>query len=309
MVLLCVLAILVVIFLAVLYACYRMGFYYRDPQAAPQNYHTDEQIQAVRPVMDACILDFQQAAFENVSITSFDALDLTGRYYHNADNAPLYIQMHGYKGNALRDFCGTWAIARELGHNVLLIDQRAHGSSGGHTITFGIREHRDCLSWTEYACRRFGNIPVVLMGVSMGAATVLMASGLDLPKNVKAVVADCPYDAPASIIKQVVKAQMGMPVRLVYPLIRLSGRLYGRFDLESCSPLEAVKRSQTPVLLIHGEDDRFVPCRMSRNLREAAPETVCLHTIPGSGHALNQVYDPALYRSILVPFLKKHLTQ
>ena len=137
------------------------------------------------------------------TITSHDGLKLTGRYYHVSDGGPLEIQCHGYKGNPFVDFAGAWRIAKEAGRNVLLINQRCHGGSEGHTITFGILEKQDVMAWITYANNRFGKIPMLLNGVSMGAATVLMVAGMELPENVKGIIADCPYDAPANIIKKV----------------------------------------------------------------------------------------------------------
>ena len=286
---------------------YKLAFYYTDPQAGPYEYGTDPQILACKENLDAAIRNFEAAEYEDVFILSREGLKLTGRYYHNADGAPVQILCHGYKGNAIRDFSGMWPVATELGHNVLLIDQRAHGGSQGHTITFGVLEHQDVLGWIEYINCRFGNVPIVLGGVSMGAATVLMASGADLPENVKAVVADCPFDAPSNIIKKVLGQDMGMPVPVVYPLIKLGGMLYGHFNLDAGSPVEAVKLAKVPILLIHGDDDRFVPYAMSCNIHAAAPETIEFHTIPGAGHALDYATAPETFQEILRTFLKKHL--
>ncbi len=303
----CILIILVLLFLFALYYGYRLAFFYRDPKAAPTDYVRDDQVEQISQRLDETIAGFEAVPWEDVAITARDGTALTGRYYRAAEGAPLQIQFHGYKGNAIRDFCGVWPVAQKLGHNVLLVDQRCHGNSGGHTITFGIRERLDCLDWVNYACDRFGPVPTVLMGVSMGAATVLMASSLELPNNVKGIVADCPYDAPANIIKKVLGVEMGMPVKLVYPLIRLGGILYGRFDLEAASPLESVPNAKCPILLIHGDDDRFVPYEMSCRIYAAAPETVEFHTVPGSGHAMNSIWDPEQYRAVLLDFLRKTL--
>ncbi len=300
-----VLFVLAALILGALYYGYRLAFYYQDPQKSPYEYGEDAQILACREVLDSSIAEFEAASWEDVSIRSRDGLKLTGRYYHRWDGAPLEIHFHGYKGNAIRDFCGNWKISGEAGHNVLLIDQRCHGGSEGHTITFGIREREDCLKWVEYACGRFGEIPMLLCGVSMGAATVLMASGMDLPENVKGIVADCPYDAPANIIRKVLGKDMGMPEKLVYPLIRLGGRLYGGFDLEKASPVEAVKAAKVPILLIHGSADGFVPYEMSCRIHAAAPENIEFHTISGAGHALNYVTAPQEYEKILLGFIKR----
>lgn len=289
-------------FLYALHFGYKLAFHYDDPHDSPYAYQKDDQTLAVRPVWDPAIARFEKEPFEAVSITSHDGLTLTGKYYHYRDGAPLEVYCHGYKGNAIRDFCGAWQVAKADGRNVLLIDQRCHGSSQGHTITFGILEKRDVESWIRWAGQRFGDVPILLMGVSMGAATVLMAAGSELPETVRGVVADCPYDAPSNIIKKVLGQDMGMPVKLVYPLIRMGGMLYGKFNLDADSPVAAVKRAQIPILLIHGDDDRFVPYSMSVNIHGAAPEKIDFHTVPGAGHALNFATAPENYQALLHSF-------
>ncbi len=286
---------------------YKLAFWYEDPKESPYAYADDDQTRAVRSHWDGAMKRFEAEPYEAVSIRSHDGLVLTGKYYHYREGAPLEIQCHGYKGNAIRDFCGAWAAAKEDGRNVLLIDQRCHGDSQGHTITFGILERQDVLGWIAWAEKRFGKIPVLLNGVSMGAATVLMAAGMDLPGQVRGVIADCPYDAPSNIIKKVLGQDMGMPVKLVYPLIRMGGRLYGRFNLDADSPTAAVKRAKVPILLIHGDDDRFVPYAMSQNIHAAAPEKIEFHTIEGAGHALNYASAPEYYRTTLRAFARKVL--
>jgi len=307
MLILLLLLLLLAAFLYALHFGYKLAFQYQDPMASPYDYADDDQTRKIKPVQDEIIAEFLEVPYEEVSITSHDGLKLTGRYYHAADGAPLEIQCHGYKGNALRDFSGAWRIAKAAGRNVLLINQRCHGGSEGRTITFGILERKDVLGWIRYANGRFGNVPILLSGISMGAATVLMVSGMELPENVKGIIADCPYDAPAGIIKKVLGQDMGMPVKIVYPLIRLGGMLYGKFNLNADSPVEAVRKTQVPILLIHGDDDRFVPYPMSCNIHAAAPEKVEFHTISGAGHALNYVTDPEGYTAIINAFTERCL--
>lgn len=307
MLILILLAVVLAAFLYALHYGYKLAFQYTDPMESPFAYKDNEQTRKCKPVFDAVIGAFLEVPYEAVSITSHDGLKLTGQYYHVCDGAPLEIQCHGYKGNAIRDFSGAWQIAKAAGHNVLLINQRCHGGSEGRTITFGILERRDVMGWIRYANHRFGNVPILLSGVSMGAATVLMVSGMELPENVRGIIADCPYDAPSNIIRKVLGQDMGMPVKVVYPLIRLGGMLYGRFNLDSDSPVEAVKRSSVPILLVHGDDDQFVPHSMSCNIYAAAPEKIEFHTIPGAGHALNYVTDPEGYTRIVKGFYEKIL--
>ena len=200
---------------------------------------------------------------EKVEITSFDGLKLRGYYYEYSENSPLELIFHGYGGNAERDLSGGVERCFALGRSVILIDQRGAGESEGRICSFGINERRDCLSWIDFASKKFGNDrPIIIGGVSMGAATVMMASGENLPSNVVCVMADCGYSSSKKIIQKVV-AEMHLPVALLYPFIKLGGKIFGGFDLEETSPVEAVARSKAPIVFIHGDCDDFVPFDMS----------------------------------------------
>lgn len=286
------------------YFSYRVAFY------SPRNRKEDiyslpegEQYTQVSARMHASIRRAAAFPFQPVTITAFDGITLYGRYYHLRDGAPLQIQFHGYRGSGLRDFCGGLILAQELGHNALIVDQRAHGRSGGTTITFGVKERRDCLSWIEYALQRFGpDTKVLLSGISMGAATVLMAAQFPLPDNVAGIIADSPYTTPGAIIRKVC-TDAKLPARLLYPFILLSALLFGRFRLWDASAVKAVAQTRVPILLIHGEDDRFVPIQMSRELFDACASAKTLHTFPDAGHGLSFIADPARYRRITREFV------
>lgn len=237
-----------------------------------------------------------------MSVVSFDGLTLRGRYYECDPNAPIELMFHGYKGTAERDMSGGVARSFSVGHNALLIEQRGACRSEGNTITFGVREYRDCLTWTEYAVQQFGkDCRLILAGISMGASTVIMAGGNKLPPNVKYILADCGFSSPREIIRKVMKDRK-LPVKLVYPVVRLGALLFGGFDPEEWSPVEAVKRCEVPVILFHGEADDFVPCEMSRQIYDACTAPKKLVTIPGAGHGLAYPVDPEGYIAALTEF-------
>ena len=260
-----------------------------------------DQYEALLEGIFHCTRRMEEAPCRFVTIRSWDGVRLSGRYYHFSDTAPLLILFHGYRSMALRDSAGGYSLGRKAGFNVLAVDQRAHGRSGGKTITFGIKERKDCLRWIEFANRKFGNAPILISGLSMGASTVLMASGLPLPENVVCILADCPYDSPAGIIQKVAVDQ-GYPPKLVYPFILLGSFLFGRFRLTETTALEAVRACKIPILLMHGDDDRFVPVEMSKSI--AASNPLCtLHVFPGAGHGLCYTTDPRRYEKIVFHFL------
>ena len=289
--------------LAALLAAFKIAFYSRPRPLDPYRVPSGKQFQAVKGRMLELVGAIDALPFEPVSIVSHDGLRLSGRYYHLRDGAPLQINFHGYRGSALQDFCGGMTIARAAGRNVLLIDERAQGESEGRVISFGVNERRDCLQWAEYAVSRFGaETKIILSGVSMGAATVLMASELPLPANVKCIIADCPYSSPEAIIRQVC-GEIGLFGRLMYPFTRLSAILLGGFRLSASTAVSAVRRAKVPILLIHGEADHYVPCSMSAEIAAACASPVRRETFPGAGHVLSFLCDGERYARITEEFL------
>ncbi len=304
MIILGILGFLLLAALAVAYGAYRFAYYsphkgqndpYMGPEGRPYTPESGRMYQLIR--------EMEQLPYETVTILSRDGLKLRGRYYHVRDGAPLQIQMHGYRGHPLRDFCGGNKLAREAGLNTLVVEQRAHVGSEGHVISFGIRERWDCLDWALYAAERWPGVPISLAGISMGAATVLMASDLPLPEEVKGIVADCGFSSPRAIIKSVC---WGLPryFRVLYPFTSLSAGLFGHFDPDSGSAVGAVSNTRLPILLLHGEADDFVPCSMSREIAEACAGPVRLETFPGAGHGGSYLSDPERYRSLVLDFLR-----
>lgn len=239
---------------------------------------------------------------ELFEIESFDGLKLRGYYYEYSPDSPLELIFHGYGGNAERDLSGGVERCFALGRSAVLIDQRGAGMSEGRISSFGINERLDCLEWIKFATRKFGkDRPLIIGGVSMGAATVMMASGEDLPKNVACVMADCGYSSSKKIIKKVVR-EMKLPPSLVYPFIRLGGMLYGKFDIEETDPVSAVARSKTPIVYIHGDEDDFVPHSMSVECFEATRAPKKLVTIEGAGHGLGFPQNQSKYVESLRDF-------
>ena len=294
--------VLILVVLAISYITYRMAFYVSPRQKGggiPMP--GSEQYAAVKHITKPLMEEMAALPYEQVCIRSHDGLQLAARYYHVRDGAPVQIQVHGYRGGPIRDFCGGNKLARSMGHNTLVIEQRALGRSEGRTITFGVKERLDCLAWANYAAQRWTNADVLLSGVSMGATTVLMAAGLELPGNVRGVIADCPFASPERIIAKVCR-DMHIPPALALPFIRLGARVFGGFELREADAAQAVKDARVPVLILHGEEDRFVPCEMSAEIQRANPAMVQRHTFPGAGHGLSYVVDARRYEQLTREF-------
>ena len=290
------------------YYAYRLAFFSpmegRNKVPEPIGKHYDP----YRGTIEEMFRTLIERPCEEVSITSHDGLKLVGRYYHTADGAPLCIGFHGYKSSYVADFSGGSALCIAQGYNLLLVDQRSHGKSQGRTISFGINERKDALRWVNYAVERFGSdTKIILMGVSMGAATVLMASGLDLPQTVNGIIADCPYVKASDIIVEVGKS-MGFPAWFTLPFSRLGARIFGGFDLHETDAVASVKQAKVPILIIHGESDTLVPPEMSELARQANPALVRRVTFPGAGHAMSYLVDTQRYWSVATAFMEEVLS-
>jgi len=297
---------LVVVFFGVLYYIYRFAFAVDKSRGrGPTDMLEGEQYEPYAKGIINNVERILKIPEEKVICTSHDGLKLTGHYYHFADNAPVAIFFNGYRGNVFLDGSGAFCICEECGINILMAEQRGHKESEGKTITFGVKERYDCLKWIEYIIERFGDqTQIMLVGVSMGAATVLMTSGLDLPDNVKGIAADCGYSSPKEILCSV-SQQMKISPKLSYPFIRMAAKVFGHFDVEAASATEALKNCKVPVLFIHGDDDRFVPCSMSQKNYEACASEKELYIVPKAGHGLSFSLAERNYRHKMYGFIRK----
>ena len=284
------------------FVCFMLTFYSGKRKPLPDGEY-DFPIGEIYEEFHGDIIRWQDSlrgmSAECVETISFDGLTLRGKYYEYATGAPLEIMFHGYKGNSVRDLCGAVERCFNLGRNALIVDQRAHGESEGHVITFGYKERLDCLTWIKFATERFGDDQKILItGISMGASTVLMAAGEPLPKNVISVLADCPFSSTKGIICKVMQ-DMHLPSKLFYPFVRLGAILFGGFDPNKCEPIEAVKRCKIPIIFIHGDSDSFVPCYMSEEMYEVCPTEKAIFVAKGAGHGLAFLKDAdGYYRSV-----------
>lgn len=295
--------------LLISYLCFRIAFHVSAAQKRrPEGYPIPEGeiYEPHRAQMIRWIDEIRAMPHENVSIQSFDGLTLRGKFYEYAPGAPVEIMFHGYRGSAERDLCGGVQRCFACGHSALVVGQRGSVDSDGSVITFGILESRDCRSWVDFVIDHFGpDVKLILTGISMGASTVMIASGGELPKNVVGALADCGFTSAEDIIKRTIR-EMKLPPNLSYPFVRLGARIFGHFDPDETSSMEAMKRCRLPVIFFHGKDDDYVPCWMSRVNYEHCTSAKKLVIIPGAGHGLSFPVDQEGYLRELRQFAEKY---
>lgn len=238
------------------------------------------------------------------TILSEDGLTLYGTFLKHEEAERTMLCVHGYRGNGIRDFGTIAKFFYENKSNVLIIDQRAHGKSEGKYLCYGMKERFDVLRWIDKINDEVeGDLPIYLDGVSMGAATVLYATGLELPKNVVGVIADCGYTSPGAMFRHMLKTKINIPKFPVYYLANLMCRLRAGFWFDEDTTMEALQKNTLPILFVHGKEDEFVPLAMSYKNYEACVSEKQIAIVEGAGHAQSYYADMMSCQDKLKDFL------
>lgn len=243
--------------------------------------------------------------YEQLTQIAKDGVVLSARFFPNGGTKKTAIICHGWHSFPWWDFGKAFDIVYDAGYAVLAVSMRAQGESGGTYLTYGAKESEDLLGWIRILLERYGkDLSIAIMGVSMGAATVCCATGKQLPKQVKCAVSDCAFTSAKEQFRSVSKK--------MFPVLRSIGQgiarvLAGVRYREAC-PIEAVRRSQTPTLFIHGEQDDFVPVAMMDQLYTAcACRDKDRWLSPGATHAEAAMRNPEEYAAHVLPWLAAHL--
>ena len=240
------------------------------------------------------------------NLTADDGTELAAWYFAASESTHDYaVCLHGYTNEPI----GMARYAKRFhdrGMNVLAPAARAHERSGGDYIGMGWPERRDIAEWIRLILSWDPDARIILHGVSMGAATVLMASGETLPENVKAVIADCGYTSEWD--EFIWEAEtLHIPWFPVLNAASLLSKLRDGYDFKQASALDQVKKSRIPTLFIHGSEDELVPYKMLGELYLAAACEKEKLTVEGAGHALSSSVDPELYWSTVERFIEKYI--
>jgi fermentation-respiration switch protein FrsA (DUF1100 family) len=247
--------------------------------------------------------------FEEMTLRADDGLRLRGYYLPApAPTTKAVILAHGYSGRAHDMATFARFYYERFGFNGLMPDARGHGASEGDYIGFGWPERKDYLRWIATLVARLGpEAQIALHGVSMGAGTVMMTSGEDLPPQVKCVIEDCGYTSA--------KDELGYQLRRLYRLppfpflgaASIVCRVRAGYFFGQASALRQVAKTRVPIFFIHGADDAFVPTAMVYPLHDACPTAKELLIVPGAAHGLAHATDPAGYERAVAAFLRRSI--
>lgn len=244
---------------------------------------------------------------QDVYVASRDGLRLHGLWVPAENPKGTVLLAHGYRSTMLVDFGMVFELYHDMGMNLLLPEQRAHGKSQGKLITFGVKESEDMLYWLELHNRKLGNYPVILSGLSMGASTMMYLADRKLPSNVKGFIVDCGFSSPAAIISCVFKKTTHLPAIPVIWATELCARIFGGFSLYERNSRRVLRHNKLPIIMVHGKADNFVPCEMTEQGFEACSGDKQLLLADGAGHGLSFLYAKDRYTDMVQSFLKKNI--
>lgn len=246
---------------------------------------------------------------EDVYVQSLDGLKLHGTYFpgEGEDKKKLVLCFHGYTSKGMSDYIGLSKYYLSRGFQMLLVDERAHGDSEGEYIGFGCLDRKDGMVWLKYVQDKLGtDCKIWLHGTSMGGATVLMMSGQKLPVAVKGIISDCAFTSAWEVFAHVLRSQYHI---LPFPVLDIADQMVqskAGYSLKECNSAAEVKKAAVPILLIHGDADTFVPCRMCHEIYRACTVPKDMLIVHGAGHCESFYKDKEAYEAKLTEFLEEN---
>jgi uncharacterized protein len=249
----------------------------------------------------------EKQKFEIVEITTDDHLTLKARFLKNkASNGKAVILAHGYKGNS-EQMPGITKYYYDLGYDILKPDARGHGLSEGDYIGYGWHDRKDYVEWVQFLIKDKKAENIFLHGFSMGAATVLMTSGEQLPVEVKGVIADSGYTSVLEELTHQLKYLYHLPS---FPIMQVTSAITNfraGYSFEEASALKNVGDNKLPLLIIHGDRDQLVPTEMAKRIYKKAKSEKELWIVPNAGHTEAYTIAEEEYQNRLKKFLENSL--
>lgn len=251
----------------------------------------------------------EEQPLETVEIESHDGLCLVGHWYPAEQPKRILIAMHGWRSSWSRDFGMIAPFWHGNGCSVLFAEQRGQGESGGDYMGFGMLERYDCLRWAKWADEHNpDHLPIYLVGLSMGATTVLMTGDLELPDNVHGIMADCGFTSAYDIWKHVLETNFHLRYGLYAGAVEDLCKKKINMSVRECSTADILQRCKVPVLFVHGTDDNFVPISMTYENYRACASPKRLLVVPGAEHALSYCTEQTRYEKALLEFWEEYDT-
>jgi fermentation-respiration switch protein FrsA (DUF1100 family) len=250
--------------------------------------------------------ELENMGLQTVSVTAEDGIKLTGHWYPAADPARVVLAVHGWRSSWWKDFGAVSDFLHDSRCSVMFIEQRGQGNSEGEYMGFGMTERFDMLVWLDWLCGHTRDLPIYITGISMGATTVLMTSGLGLPERVHGIIADCGFTSAKEIFRYVARNRL----HLMYDIHKADIEYFCKEKIQvgtdDYSTIDALRVNTVPVLFVHGTDDTFVPISMTYENYKACAAPKMLFVVPGAEHGGSYLIDSEGYEEKLCEFWARY---
>lgn len=269
--------------------------------------HTDDIRQNQTQSLDETKAWLQTVRTEKLWADTEDGYRLAARiFYSEQETHNWAVLLHGYTGwkEAMNPIAYEYA---KRGYHVLTPDMRCQGESEGDFIGMGWTDRLDNMIWIRRILEQDPEAQIVIQGQSMGASCALLMAEEELPRNVRAVVADCAYSDAYQMFQKQMQEWFHLPSFPLLPMANQMLQLRGGYDIHAAAPIRKIGGIQIPVLFIHGSEDVMIPAQMTKDMYEAASCEKELLIVEGAGHAQSQDKDPKLYYGTIFKFLDKHM--
>ena len=246
---------------------------------------------------------------EKMKITAHDGVHLAGTMIWNeVETEKVIIAVHGYRGAPMDFFGASIQFYYNLGYHILLVSNRGHGESGGSYIGFGWKDRLDICCWCDYLVKKFrGKVQIVLLGVSMGGAAVMMASGEKPPKQVRCIIEDCGFVSVWDQLMACFPKKILIPRYLTLHIASIMSRIIQGYGFKEADAVKQLQKNTRPILFIHGDADKFVPVCSAHEAYHTAHGKKQLLTVKGADHILSYLKKTAIYEKTVQEFLENYL--
>ena len=289
-----------IVILILFYISFRLYNFALNPKSSKEGIFNSKDNNEPR-FQDTWIYDYKDK--EDVFINSFDNLKLHGYILKTENSDKWAITVHGYTNKAESMSAMAYKY-HSLGYNILMPDLRGHGKSEGSYVGMGWHDRLDILKWIDLIIKENKDAKILLHGISMGAGTVMMVSGEELPENVKVIIEDCGYTSAKEQLAYNLKTMFKLPSFPILNFCSLITKIKDNYFISEASAIKQLQKAKVPILFIHGDKDKFVPFYMLDKLYNACSSKKDKLIIKDVGHAKSESLKSDLYWNKVEDFIK-----
>lgn len=292
-----------IVILILFYISFRLYNFALNPKSSKEGIFNSKDNNEPR-FQDTWIYDYKDK--EDVFINSFDNLKLHGYILKTENSDKWAITVHGYTNKAESMSAMAYKY-HSLGYNILMPDLRGHGKSEGSYVGMGWHDRLDILKWIDLIIKENKDAKILLHGISMGAGTVMMVSGEELPENVKVIIEDCGYTSAKEQLAYNLKTMFKLPSFPILNFCSLITKIKDNYFISEASAIKQLQKAKVPILFIHGDKDKFVPFYMLDKLYNACSSKKDKLVVKDVGHAKSESLKSDLYWNKVEDFIKPYM--